>query len=285
MNILITNDDGIDSKGITALAKKFKEMGNVIVVAPNKQMSATSHSITTVNPIRIQKYYKENEFFGYSVMGTPADCVKMAIITLLDKKPDIILSGINHGRNTGINIMYSGTVAAAAEGFLIGIPSFAISLSSHDSEMECETAAEYAFKIVSEVMKKEDSGKFFVNINVPAIENQKIKGIKVTKSSNSYWEDEYEKRIDPFGRPYFWFNGSYVYDANEEMIDDAALDDGYVTITPLQYQFTNVEQLQALSDLMGTAKDNSDDNSDTENIAFKSADEEIERILSDNSGE
>lgn len=289
MNILITNDDGIDSQGINALAKKFKEMGNVIVVAPNKQMSATSHSITTVNPIRVQKYYKEGELFGYSVTGTPADCVKLAITTLLDEKPDIILSGINHGRNTGINIMYSGTVAGAAEGSLLGIPSFAISLSSHNAELECDTAAEYAFKIVSEMMKREDKKDIFININVPAVESEKIQGIKTVKSSNSYWDDEYEKRIDPFGRPYFWFGGSYIYDANEENIDDAALDDGYVTVTPLQYQFTNLEQMEIVKVIIENMQVEESipepeveesETEEEENEVFKAADAEIEKILS-----
>ena len=264
MNILITNDDGIEAQGIHALAKKFKEMGNVVVVAPNKQMSATSHSITTVNPIRVQKYHKDDVFFGYAITGTPADCVKLALTTLLDEKPDLVLSGINHGRNTGINIMYSGTVAGAAEGFLIGIPSFAISLSSHDVELECDTAAEYAFKIVSEIMKQEDKKNIFININIPAVEKEKIQGIKTAKSSNSYWEDEYEKRIDPFGRPYFWFNGSYIYDANEEDIDDAVLDAGYIAVTPLQYQFTNLEQLEIIKVLVENIKNIEDEEENLE---------------------
>jgi len=305
MNILITNDDGIDSKGIAALAEKFKEMGEITVVAPSKQMSATSHSITTVTPIRVQKYYRNDAFWGYSVMGSPADCVKWALSSLFSQKPDIILSGINHGRNTGINIMYSGTVAAAAEGHIVGIPSFAISLSSHDANIECAPAAEYAFKIVSEMIKREDKNKLFLNINVPAIEKDKIKGIKVVRSSNSFWEDNFEKRIDPFGRVYYWFNGSYIYDANEENIDDVVLDDNYVAVTPLQYQFTNIQQLEEIKELENISNVDDVDATDSETInevenenkvenetesktkndeqeeVFERADTEIERILSD----
>ena len=309
MNILITNDDGIDAKGIATLAEKFKEMGEVTVVAPNKQMSATSHSITTVTPIRVQKHYKNNEFWGYSLMGSPADCVKWALSTLLEKKPDMVVSGINHGRNTGINIMYSGTVAAAAEGHIVGIPSFAVSLSSHDSEIDCEVAAEYAFKIVSEMMKREDKEKLFLNINIPAVEKNKIKGIKVVKSSSSFWEDNFEKRIDPFGRAYYWFNGSYIYDANEANIDDVVLDDNYVAVTPIQYQFTNIQQLEEIKDLENitnleeVAEENSEVNDDIvdentveteieikpedaeQSEVFERADSEIERILSDRENE
>jgi 5'-nucleotidase len=187
MKILITNDDGINSKGIIALARRFKEMGEVIVVAPNKQMSATSHSITTNRPLRYKKYYIENEFFGYALDGTPADCVKFAVLSLLEKqKPDIVLSGINYGRNTGINIMYSGTIAGATEGHLLKVPSFAISLSSHNTELESETAADYAFKIITEVLKQDNKENLFLNINVPAIPTDQIKGVKVVSNSKSY---------------------------------------------------------------------------------------------------
>ena len=300
MNILITNDDGITSKGIIALAARFKEMGDVVVVAPNKQMSATSHSITTVSPIRVQKFDMDNNFFGYSVTGTPADCVKLAINSLLKSKPDIILSGINHGRNTGINIMYSGTVAGAAEGHLLGIPSFAISLSSHNEELECDTAADYAFKIVSEVLKNNDTKGLFLNINIPATESSKIKGIKIVRSSNSYWEDEFDKRIDPFGRPYYWFNGSYIYDTNDENIDDVVLDNGYVAVTPLQFSFTNLNQLEDFKCLENILESNIEEGvSDNQNNEpnnelpetkdektdvssnFELADAEIEKVLAD----
>jgi len=192
MKILITNDDGINSKGIITLANKFKEIGEVIVVAPNKQMSAVSNSLTTNKPLRYKKHYINNEFFGYALDGTPADCIKFAILSLLNQqKPDIILSGINYGRNTGINILYSGTLAGATEGYLLNIPSFAISLSSHNTEMQCDTAAEFTLKIVTEIMSNENNNKYkfenlFLNINIPAIETNQIKGIKVVKNSNSY---------------------------------------------------------------------------------------------------
>ena len=286
MKILITNDDGISSNGIITLANKFKEMGEVIVVAPEMQMSATSHSLTTGKPLREHKYYINNEFFGYAINGSPADCVKFAILTILEKvKPDIVLSGINFGRNTGINLLYSGTFAGATEGHLSGIPSFAVSLSSHNHKTDCQTAADYTYKIVSEIMMRHDKEKIFLNINVPAVSADLIKGIKITKNSSSYWEDEFEKRIDPFGKPYYWFNGLYVYDANEEEIDDLAVDENYVSVTPIRFQFTNLvqmEELRGLEHLNTDSKEQAikqDIIAEIEPIEFQEVDKEIEKVL------
>lgn len=247
MNILISNDDGIDAPGIIALVEKFREMGNVIVVAPDKQKSASSSALTTTDPLRVQEVHRDGRLFGYAVSGSPVDCVKLGLISIMDRKPDIVVTGVNHGRNTGINILYSGTVAAAAEGFLQGIPSFAVSLSSHNTAKECHTAADFAFMIVNEIMNnRKKNENIFININVPAIDKSSIKGIRVVNHSNSFWEDEYEKRIDPFGRTYYWFNGAYLYDENEVNADDVAVDTGYVAVTPLQLAFTNLAQLNEI---------------------------------------
>ena len=255
MKILISNDDGIDSNGLFSLATKFEELGEVIVIAPDKQMSATSHALTTIVPLRVKKFYKNDKFFGYAVNGSPADCMKLAIFSLLDEKPDIVLAGINHGRNTGINVMYSGTVAAAAEGFLAGIPSFAVSLSSHNPEKETDTAAQYAFDIVKEVINKELRENIFLNINIPAIPKEEIKGVKVVKTAASFWEDEYEKRIDPFRHEYYWFNGAYVYNEMDIDTDDVAIDNGYVAVTPIHYNFTNINQLETIKFLDNTLEE------------------------------
>ncbi len=287
MKILITNDDGINSNGIITLANKFKEMGDVIVVAPAIQMSATSHSLTTGKPLRYTKHYIQNEFFGYAINGSPADCVKFGILAILEKKnPDIVLSGINFGRNTGVNLLYSGTFAGATEGHLLGIPSFAVSLSSHNPQADCQAAAEYAYKIVSEIMKRHNKEKIFLNINVPFVSADKIKGIKITKNSSSYWEDEYEKRIDPFGKEYFWFNGMYVYDANEENIDDAAVDENFVAVTPIQFQFTNLVLLEELRELEHLEENTEKELTGNQLLIdknepeeFQEADKEIEKVL------
>jgi 5'-nucleotidase len=275
MKMLITNDDGISSNGIITLANRFKEMGEVIVVAPTVQMSATSHSLTTEKPLRYYKHYIKDEFFGYALNGSPADCIKFGILSILEKhKPDIVLSGINFGRNTGVNLFYSGTFAGATEGHLLGIPSFAVSLSSHNPETDCQVAADYAYKIVSNIMLRHDKEKIFLNINVPAVTEKQIKGIKITKSSSSYWDDNYEKRIDPFGKAYFWFNGTYIYDANEEEIDDVAIDKNYVSVTPIRFQFTNLTQIEELRGL-----EHLDKNLENEPPEFQEADKEIEKVL------
>ncbi|MBR3090412.1 MAG: 5'/3'-nucleotidase SurE [Bacteroidetes bacterium] len=248
MNILISNDDGIDSIGLSILANKFKELGNVTVVAPIQQMSATSHALTTVTPLRIKEVYKDNQLFGYAVNGTPADCVKIGIISLMKQKPDLVLSGINFGRNTGVNVIYSGTIAAAVEGYLLGIPSFAISLTTHDTSHEVNTAADYAFNIITKVLNnKLTKDNIILSINIPAIPAENIKGIKLTELSNSYWDDKYEKYKDPFHQDYYWFDGKYIYDKNNTNTDDYAVENGYVAITPLQYSFTNYNQMNELS--------------------------------------
>lgn len=250
MKILLTNDDGIEAKGLHAIAAKLKDYGDLVVVAPDSQRSAISHGITTAIPLRVKKYYRDGQFFGYAFSGTPVDCVKFALFEMLkDERPDVVVSGINHGRNTGINAMYSGTVAAAAEGHILGIPSFAISLGSHDTDKDCSGAADYAFEIITNFMPRRDAGEYLLSINVPAIPPETIRGVKVVKGSNSYWSDKYEKRIDPWKQPYYWFDGSYIYDANDEDSDDVAMDNGYVAVTPLQFKFTNVEQIESIRHL------------------------------------
>ena len=226
-------------------------------------MSAMSHALTTSTPLRTREVSINNKPFGFAVSGTPADCVKWAIISLLKKKPDMILSGINHGRNTGVNIMYSGTVAAAAEGHLLGIPSVAVSLSSHNPEKETTTAANYAYDIVNKIYiqnKNNFAPDLFLNINVPAIKPEEIKGVRFVKASSSFWDDDYEKRVDPFGRIYYWFNGAYVYDEADTETDDTAVDAGYVAVTPLQYSFTNLGQLEKIKSIENALNNNNNNN-------------------------
>lgn len=241
--ILVTNDDGIDSPGIQALAKAMSQIGTVVVVAPDRQQSAVGHSLTISNPLRVTKFSRDGDICGYAVNGTPSDCVKMAISSLMPEKPALVISGINHGQNTGVNILYSGTVAAATEGMLFGIPSIAISLASHDVYFDCSAAAEYALRVAEMLMNYNLQKSTLLNVNVPALTKEKIKGVKVVKQSNSYWKDNYEKRNDPFGREYFWFAGEYNSD-NSADTDDYSLDRGWVTITPVQFKFTDFDLIE-----------------------------------------
>lgn len=239
--ILITNDDGINSPGIYELANELKKIGEVIIVAPENQQSAVSSAITVNKPLRVQKYYKDGTFFGYTVDGTPTDCVKLALNQLLDFKPDLVVSGINHGKNTAINVLYSGTVAGAIEGMLVGIKSIATSVDSHNHDFDCKASAEYTAEIALKVLDKDIPKDTFININIPATDKSNIKGIKVTKLSRAKWIDIYEKRVDPFNRSYYWFAGEYTFPDEGLETDDSALADGWITVTPIKLEFTNLD--------------------------------------------
>ncbi len=245
--ILVTNDDGIDSPGIYALASAMSQLGEVVVAAPDRQQSAVGHALTVARPLRITKVKRNGTVFGYAIDGTPSDCVKIALSNLLEGKPDLVISGINHGQNTAINILYSGTVAAATEGMLADVPSIAISVASHDISVPMDAAAEYASKIASKLLESKLKPNFLLNVNVPAIPKENILGIKVAKHSSSYWKDTYEMRLDPFGRKYYWFAGEYCLESEDDIeTDDAALAKGYVTITPVHFDFTKYDVLSEL---------------------------------------
>lgn len=239
--ILISNDDGISADGILALASEIKKFANIIVIAPHTQQSAVGHSITMSDPIRARKVYHGKKFFGYAVEGTPADSVKLAVHTLLkNKKIDLLISGINQGANTAINIIYSGTVSAATEGTILGLPSFAISLTSY-TEKNFKPAAKFAAKLAKIIIKKGLPKGVLLNVNVPAIPENKIKGALVTKQGKSSWDDTFEKRIDPANREYFWLTGSmYKIDESNEY-DVKAVDEGYISVTPIHYDLTDFE--------------------------------------------
>ncbi len=247
IKILVTNDDGIDSPGIYALANSLSELGEVFVVAPDSQKSAVSHMMSINTPLRVTKTFRDGKIFGYAINGSPADCVKLAICSLMQEKPDLVVSGINHGQNTSVNILYSGTVAGAAEGMLVGIPSIAISLASYDINDECITAANYGKIIANNLLGTQMPRGTFLNVNVPCKSEADIKGIKITRESNSVWTDRYECRQDPFGKDYYWFAGDYKIHDTDIIADDVAVAQGYVSITPLHYSLTNTKLMQELS--------------------------------------
>lgn len=244
--ILATNDDGIDSEGLYALVKELNQIGNVIVVAPDHQQSAVGHSLSIAKPLRKSKFHRNGVMLGYAINGSPTDCVKLALSTILDKPPDLIVSGINYGQNTSINILYSGTVAAATEGYLVGIPSIAVSLATYDISVDCSYAAFLTKQIIRNYLDFHERFNTLLNLNIPALPKEKIKGIKITKCSNSFWNDKYERRFDPFGREYFWFAGEYCSNDNDPDTDDWALKNGYVSITPIRYSFTDFELMKKL---------------------------------------
>ena len=241
-NILVSNDDGIEAPGLQRLVEELKVFANVYVSAPYRQQSAVGHSITIFYPLRTYEHTKDGEFFGMAVEGTPADAVKIGVLHFFkDVKFDLVVSGINHGANTAINIIYSGTVSAATEGTILGIPSIALSLTTF-SKVDFIEASKIASKIVKQIWE-DDNIKIhegtLLNINIPNVPEEEIKGVKITKQGKSYWEDAFEVRADPNGREYYWLTGKMVYRDDSTEFDIAAVKENYVSITPLHYDLTD----------------------------------------------
>lgn len=235
--ILISNDDGIDADGIKALTREIKKFAEVVVVAPHTQQSAVGHSITMADPIRAKKTLMFGDFYGYAVTGTPADSVKIGVHTLLkNRKIDLLISGINQGANTAINIIYSGTVSAATEGTILGIPSIAVSLTSY-THKNFSIAAKYASRLAKIVIKNGLPKGTLLNVNVPAI--KKVKSALLTKQGKSSWDDTYEIRVDPANRQYYWLTGSMLKTDKTREYDVKAVDDGYISVTPIHYDLTD----------------------------------------------
>jgi len=246
--ILISNDDGIESLGINTLVKEISKFAEVYVAAPHTQQSAAGHSITVASAIRATEIIKDKKFFGYAVEGSPADSVKLAVRNLYaDKKFDLCISGINQGANTAINIIYSGTVSAATEATILGIPSIAISLGSF-SFMDFKPSAKFAAKIAKLVLKNGLPKGTLLNVNIPAVPENKIKGVLITKQGKSDWDDFYEKRLDPNKRPYYWLIGDHILSDKTNDLDHKAIQENYISITPIQYDLTDYKMLDELRD-------------------------------------
>lgn len=244
-NVLITNDDGITAPGIYALYNAIKEVADVVVVAPDRERSAAGHSITIANPLRVEKFDKNGDFFGYAINGTPADCVKIAYFALLDRKPDAVISGINFGSNTGINVIYSGTVSAATEASILEIPSFAVSLTTYENP-HFATAANFAAKFLPFVLKNQLPYGVAINANVPNVPESKIKGVKITRQGMALYEDRYEMRKDPRNHVYYWLTGSKVNIENALDVDDGAVINNYISITPIHFDLTRYDLIEDL---------------------------------------
>ncbi len=237
--ILVTNDDGITAPGIRALIEVVNEFGEVVVVAPDSPQSGMGHAVTVnstlyLDEVKIddgpQKEYKSN--------GTPVDCVKMAISELMERKPDLIVSGINHGSNAAINVVYSGTMSAAVEGSIQGIPSIGFSLMDYRWDADFEAAKFYVRKIVKYALENHIPKGIALNVNIPKLPLDKIKGIKVGRQAKSNWEEEYDKRVNPHGRTYYWLTGKFVnYDDGKDT-DLYALENNYVSVVPIQHDLT-----------------------------------------------
>jgi 5'-nucleotidase len=247
VKILLTNDDGINAPGLAALAAEVSKFAQVFIVAPVSEMSAVGHAITLSAPLRVKKSYKNGDFFGYAVNGTPADCVKLAYWALLKNKPkpDLLISGINHGSNTGINTIYSGTVSAATEGAILGIPSFAISLTTYD-EPDFSFAAEFAGKLAQSSMMHGLPSGVSLNVNVPAVPKEKIRGIEITRQGKANYTEEFQVRKDPRQQNYYWLTGEKKQIEKDGKVDDRAISENKISITPVQYDLTHYPILEQL---------------------------------------
>jgi 5'-nucleotidase len=247
LKILVTNDDGIYSSGIFSLWNIAKEFGDINVIAPISEKSAVGHGITISKPLYVKQIERNNGFKGLAVSGTPADCVKIGVKSLLASSPDLILSGINIGSNLGNNIIYSGTVAAAIEGATLNIPSIAISIDSFRPR-NFSTSKIVVRKIMNYIKNNTIPARTILNINIPDCEPNDLKGYKITVQGNQYFNDNFDKRTDPSGRDYYWMTGEIIDNDSELKYDGFAVSNGFASITPIHYMMTNTSFLDELEE-------------------------------------
>jgi 5'-nucleotidase len=237
--ILITNDDGIMAPGILSLVEAVKDLGKVVVVAPDKPQSGMGHAITIGHPLRLQPVSIFEGIEAWQCSGTPVDCVKLAVDKVLHRKPDICLSGINHGANHSINVIYSGTMSAAVEAAIESIPSAGFSLLDHSVEADFTGARKYARMVVQHMLKTKLDKHTVLNVNIPAVDVELIKGVRICKQAYAKYEEDFIERTDPTGKKYFWLTGEFVNFDKGRDSDVWALEHNYVSVVPVQFDLTN----------------------------------------------
>ena len=242
MKVLLTNDDGIYAPGLFSLYQALKSDYDVTVVAPESEMSAVGHAITLTSPLRVQEVQRNGSSYGYAVTGTPADCVKIAVQELLERPPDIILSGINPGANIGVNLLYSGTVSAATEGAFLGVRSAAISLNARKNP-DFGFAAQFSKEIIRFMTESGLRDGTALNVNIPALPKEEIAGVCFTRQGTSRFEEYFERRSDPRGNVYYWLSGETPIDNGNPETDSIALKENKITITPIHYKLTCEKEL------------------------------------------
>lgn len=242
--ILLTNDDGINAPGLWALCDAVRDLGEVWVVAPDQERSGVSHAFTLATPLRVEKHPRHGVENCYAISGTPVDAAKLAIRGILPERPALLVAGINRGENSGVNLLYSGTVAGAMEGAIIGIPSIAISLAGN-SEFDYTAAAAFARKVCKRVLADGLPFGTLLNVNVPNIAAD-IKGVKVTHQAESHYREEIERRTDPRGREYYWIGGANALVGDGAGSDMEAIRQGFISVTPIHARLTNPDLIPAL---------------------------------------
>ncbi len=246
--ILVTNDDGITAPGLHALVEAMKKIGDVAVVAPDSPQSGMGHAITVAFPLRLDKVDVFGSVLAYQCSGTPVDCVKLAVNKILHRKPDLCVSGINHGGNSSINVIYSGTMSAAMEGAIEAIPSIGFSLRDYSFSADLSAAAHYAGKIASRVLTQGLPPSTLLNVNIPPGSRDEIKGVKICRQAIAKWQEDFDERKDPNRRPYYWLTGRFTnYDKGEDT-DEWALSHGYISVVPVQFDFTAHHAIPVLNE-------------------------------------
>ncbi|MTI29880.1 5'/3'-nucleotidase SurE [Xanthovirga aplysinae] len=249
--ILVSNDDGITSKGIKVLVNAMKNIGEVVVVAPDSPQSGMGHAITIGNTLRLDPVDIFEGVEAYKCSGTPADCVKLAKHHVLkDRVADLVVSGINHGSNTSISVLYSGTMSAAIEGAIEGMPAIGFSLCDYSSEADFSHTTEYVIKISKQVLQNGLPKGTALNVNFPPKGEEKIKGIKVLRQAKAKWEEEFDKRFDPHGREYYWMSGKFVNFDKGEDNDEWAIANNYVSVVPCDFDLTAHQFISKLDTML-----------------------------------
>lgn len=252
--IFVTNDDGYTSKGFRAAVNLAREFGDVIAIAPDRVQSGMSQAITITSPLFLRKVEEGEGLTIYAFSGTPVDCSKIAFDHLLrETKVDLVLSGINHGSNAAINVMYSGTMGAAIEGSLYGVPAIGLSIDDHDADADFEGAVEYGRVVVGQVLEAQDRlpRPLCLNVNVPRCAASEIQGIRLCRQTRGFWREDFYKRTDPHGRDYYWLTGAFQnIEPEAEDTDEWALAHRYVSVVPVQTDMTDYRQLKALGEVL-----------------------------------
>ncbi|GAA3619837.1 5'/3'-nucleotidase SurE [Flavivirga jejuensis] len=246
--ILVTNDDGINAPGIRILIAIMNRIGKVVVVAPDSPQSGMGHAITLDSTLYAERVYMDDgPQIEYSCSGTPADCIKLAVRELLDRKPDLCVSGINHGSNSSINVIYSGTMSAAIEAGIEGIPAIGFSLLDYTWNANFEASKDYVKTITEQVLNNSLPNGIVLNVNIPNIRKDTIKGIKICRQAKANWVEEFDKRKNPQGKDYYWLSGKFVNLDGGEDTDEWALEQGYVSVVPIQFDLTAHQYIKNLN--------------------------------------
>jgi len=248
--ILITNDDSIVAPGIKALVEAMRPLGKVVVVAPDSPQSGKGHAITLEEPLRIMKVDVFEGIEAYQCSGTPVDCVKLAVDKVLNRKPDLCVSGINHGSNSSINVIYSGTMSAAMEASIEGITAVGFSYLDYSFQADFDACKHFAQIIAKKALSNEVPKGTLLNVNFPILPLDQIKGMKVCRQARAKWQEEFDSRTDPRGKPYYWLKGEFINGDPGEDTDEWALANGFVSIVPVKYDLTDYERLSHLKTLL-----------------------------------